>query len=228
MERHLDADLDKIRQEILRMGGEAEAMLQRVMRALLERQSEEAQEVRRLDDRVDSLEIEIDHNIYSVMARQQPTAIDLRFLIAATRIIHEVERVADTAKNIAKSVLKLNEHPPLKPYIDLPRMSDLAREMVRESLDAFTSADADKARAVIDRDQQMDDLYDQVYRELLTFMIEDPKTVTRGLEILNIARNLERAADHAVNIAEDVVFHVEAEDIRHPRDEGANDSAADV
>lgn len=217
MERHLDAELDRIRQQILRMGGEAEAMLQRVIKALVERRSDEAREVRRLDDRVDALEIEIDHSIYSTMARQQPTAVDLRFLIAATRIIHEIERVGDTAKNIAKSVLKLNEQPPLKPYIDLPRMSELAVGMVRESLDAFTTADAAMARAVIERDLKIDELYDQIYRELLTFMIEDPKTVSRGLEILNIARNLERAADHAVNMAEDVVFQVEAADIRHPR-----------
>lgn len=219
MERHVDAELDEIRQQILRMGGEAEEMLQRVTRALVERRSEEAQEVRRLDDRVDELEIEIDHSIYLVMARQQPTAVDLRFLIAATRIIHELERVADTAKNIAKSVLKLNDQPPLKPYIDLPRMSELAVKMVQASLDAFTSGDADMARQVIKSDLRIDELYDQVYRELLTFMIEDPKTVSRGLEILNIARNIERAADHAVNMAEDVVFHVEAADIRHPRDE---------
>lgn len=228
MERQLDADLDRIRQEILRMGGEAEAMLQRVMRSLVDRQSEEAQEVRRLDDRVDALEVEIDHTIYSVMARQQPTAIDLRFLIAATRIIHEVERVADTAKNIAKAVLKLNEQPPLKPYVDLPRMSEITVGMVRDSLDAFTAGDVATAREVIDRDGRIDDLYEQIYRELLTFMMEDPRTVTRGLEILNVARNLERAADHAVNIAEDVVFHVEAKDIRHPRDTDEAEAAVEA
>ena len=219
MERHLDAELDRVRQQILRMGGEAEAMLQRAMQALTDRRSGEAQRVRELDDRVDDLEMRIDNEIFLIMAKQQPTAVDLRFLMAATRIIHELERVADSAKNIAKSVLKLNEQPPLKPYIDLPRMSEIAAGMVRESLDAFTAEDAVKAREVIGRDEAIDGLYKQINRELLTYMMEDPKAVSRGLEIINVARNLERVADHAANIAEDVVFHVEAADIRHPRDD---------
>lgn len=221
MDRHLDAELGRIRQEILRMGGEAEAMLERVMKALLNRDSEEALAVHRADDRVDELEVEIDGSIWAIMARQQPTAVDLRFLIAATRIIHEIERVGDTAKNIAKSVIRLTDEPDLKPYIDLPRMSQLARKMVRESLDAFTRGDSELARAVIETDPELDQLYEQIYRELLTFMLEDPRAVTRGLEILTIARYLERAADHAVNMAEDVVFLVEAEDIRHVRQERA-------
>lgn len=217
MERHLDAELDKVRREILRMGGEAEAMLTRVIQALLDRRSAEAEAVRELDDRVDDLEVRIDGLIYAIMARYQPTAIDLRFLIAATRIIHELERIGDSAKNIARSVLMLNEQPPLKPYIDLPRMSEIATTMVGDSLDAFTTGNAEQARRVIECDESIDRLYEQIHRELLTFMIEDPKTVTRGLAIVDIARNLERVADHAVNIAEDVVFHIEATDIRHPR-----------
>lgn len=215
MERHLDEELGRVRQQILRMGGETESMLERVMQALVERDGDLAREVHRRDRQVDELEIAIDRDIYSIMARQQPTAIDLRFLIAATRIIHELERVGDSAKNIAESVLEINDQPPLKPYVDLPRMSDLAVSMVRDSLDAFTRGDAVKARGVIVRDEQIDDLFDQISRELVTYMVEDPKTITRALEVLQVANNLERVADHATNIAEDVVFLVEATDIRH-------------
>ncbi len=215
MERRLDADLDKVREQILRMGGETESMLERVMIALVERHPEEARAVWDRDKKVDELEVALDRDIFAIMARQQPTAGDLRFLIAATRIIHELERVGDSAKNIAESVLRLCEHPPLKPYVDLPRMSALAVSMVRDSLDAFVGKDAAGARDVVRRDEEIDNLYDQVNRELLTFMLEDPKTINRGLEIIDVARNLERVADHATNIAEDVVFHVEATDIRH-------------
>ena len=215
MERHLDAELDRVRQKILRMGGEAEAMLERVMEALASRHHEEAEAVRLRDRRVDDLEVEIDRDIYGIMARQQPTAVDLRFLIASTRIISELERVGDSAKNIAESVLRIAEQPPFAAIADVPRMGGLAISMLRDSLDAFSEGDPATAREVIVRDEEMDDLFDRVNRDLVPIMVDDPDTIGRALEILQIATNLERAADHATNIAEDVVFLVEAADIRH-------------
>jgi phosphate transport system protein len=143
------------------------------------------------------------------------------------KIVNDLERVADSAVNIAQSVLVLNEEPQLKPYVDLPRLSDLVRQMVRDSLDAFVRRDARLAVSVCRRDDEIDALYKQLFRELLTFMIEDPKAVSRALHLLLIARNLERIADHATNISEDVVYYVEGRDIRHEKALTAAEPAAD-
>ncbi|MGH9464140.1 MAG: phosphate signaling complex protein PhoU, partial [Thermoanaerobaculia bacterium] len=217
MERHLDQDLEQIRQQLLRMGGEVEAMVSGAMQALVDRNVTQAEAIRSHDRDVDRLEKEIDEYCARMLATRQPTASDLRFLVSVMKIVNDLERVGDSAVNIAQSVIVLNEEPQLKPYVDLPRLSDLVRRMVRDSLDAFVRRDARLAVAVCRRDDEIDALYKQLFRELLTYMIEDPQSVNRALHLLLIARNLERIADHATNVSEDVVYYVEGRDIRHEK-----------
>ncbi|MBP1642246.1 MAG: phoU [Acidobacteria bacterium] len=215
MERHRDQDLDKIRQSLLRMGGVVERMIQEAMRALMDRDQPRAQAVIRTDDEVDHLQVETDALCNRMLALQQPTAVDLRFLVATMKIATDLERMGDSAVNVAQAVEVLNQEPPLKPYIDLPRLADLTQSMVRDALDSFVRRDARAALDVCKRDDDVDGLYKQLFRELVTYMIEDPKNITRALHLLLIARNYERIADHATNVAEDVIFYVEGRDIRH-------------
>ena len=215
MERRLDHDLDRVRQTLLRMGGVVEGMVAKATQALLERQTPLSTEVILTDREVDQLEIEIDEACHLILGTKQPTASDLRFLVAVMKINSDLERIGDSAVNIAQSVEQLNEQPPLKPYIDLPHMSELVQAMVRKSLDAFVNRDVDLATEVCRSDDDVDGLYKQIFRELLTYMIEDPKTVSRALHLLLISRNMERIADHATNIAEDVIYYVSGRDIRH-------------
>ena len=215
MERHLDQDLDRVRQMLLKMGGMVEGMVAKATQALLERSSRLCTEVIEGDNEVDQLEIEIDETVHSIMSRKQPIAVDLRFLVAVMKINSDLERIGDSAVNIAQSAEQINDQPPLKPYIDLPHLSELVQKMVRNSLDAFVRRDTQLATEVCGSDDEVDGLYKQIFRELLTYMIEDPKTVSRALHLLLISRNLERIADHATNIAEDVIYYVEGRDIRH-------------
>ncbi|HKH46073.1 MAG TPA: phosphate signaling complex protein PhoU [Thermoanaerobaculia bacterium] len=215
MERHLDQDLDRVRQMLLRMGGMVEGMAAKATQALLERSARLCTEVIEGDHEVDQLEMEIDETCHSILGRKQPTAVDLRFLVAVMKINGDLERIGDSAVNIAQSVEQINDQPPLKPYIDLPHLSELVQKMVRNSLDAFVRKDVQLATEVCGSDDEVDGLYKQIFRELLTYMIEDPKTVSRALHLLLISRNLERIADHATNIAEDVIYYVEGRDIRH-------------
>lgn len=215
MERTIDLDLDNIRQDLLKMGGIVESMIEHAVKSLLERDSDLAENVQREDLEVDKLEKAIDEQCYSVLARYQPTAVDLRFVVAVAKINNDLERMGDSAVNISQAVSILNNEPRLKPYIDLPRISKIVQGMVRDSLDSLVHQNPKLALDVCDRDDQVDGLYKQIFRELLTFMIEDPKAVTRALHLLLIARNLERIADHATNIAEDVIYFVEGRDIRH-------------
>src|SRR6185369_16590555 len=156
-----------------------------------------------------------DEVCHSILGRKQPTAVDLRFLVAVMKINSDLERIGDSAVNIAQSVEQLIDQPPLKPYIDLPHLSELVQAMVRKSLDAFVQRDPGMAADVCRSDDAVDGLYKQLFRELLTYMIEDPRTVSRALHLLLISRNMERIADHATNIAEDVIYYVEGRDVRH-------------
>lgn len=221
MERHFEQDILALREKLLLMGGKVEEMIVGANRALVQRDDDEAKRVRRMDDEVDRLEVELDEQCSEVLVRQQPVARDLRFLVAAMKITNDLERMGDCAVNIAKAVLVINQEPPLKPYIDLPRMSVLAGEMVRDSLDAFLQQDSDLAREIVVRDKEVDDLYRQLFRELLTFMIEKPANVSRALHLLMVARNYERIGDHATNVAEDIVYLVEGEEIRHTEPKAA-------
>jgi phosphate transport system protein len=205
---------------LLRMGGMVEEMVAKATQALVDRSSRLCTEVIDGDNQVDQLEMEIDELSHSILGRRQPTAVDLRFLVAVMKINSDLERIGDSAVNIAQSVEQINEQPPLKPYIDLPHLSQLVQKMVRNSLDAFVNKDTRLATEVCESDDEVDGLYKQIFRELLTYMIEDPKTVSRALHLLLIARNMERIADHATNIAEDVIYYVEGRDIRHSTSQG--------
>ena len=215
MERQLDQDLDRIRQNLLRMGGLVEGMIAGAMQSLVERDAAHAEAVIASDRAVDQMEKELDEDCSLVLALRQPTASDLRFLVAVMKMATDLERMGDSAVNIAEAVEVINREPPLKPYIDLPRLDEITRAMVRDSLDSFVHRDSAAALAVCRRDDEVDGLYKQLFRELLTYMIESPQNVSRALHLLLIARNLERIADHATNVAEDVIFFVEGRDIRH-------------
>ena len=215
MEIHLDQELYQIRQRLLEMGGRVEEMIAGAMSSLTERDSEQAQRIVEEDRLVDRLEKALDEACISIMATRQPTAGDLRFLVAVMKIVNDLERMGDSAKNIAQAAIIINQEAPLKPYIDLPHMARLARQMVHESLDSFVQRNAGLAREVWKRDDEIDALYHQLFRELLTYMIEDPKKAPRALYLLLVAHNLERIADHATNVCEDVVYYVEGQDMRH-------------
>jgi len=215
MERPLDQQTEKIRQDLLRMGGLVEQMIAKANRALVERDEAAVREILEQDHEVDRLEIDLDEACMHTLVRHQPAAVDLRFLVAVMKIVNDLERMGDSAVNIAQSVEKLNQEPPLKPYIDLPEMSRLVRDMVRQALDAFVRRDAALAEAVLKGDDEVDGRYKQIFRELVTYMAEDVKNVSRCLHLLLVTRNLERIADHATNIAEDVIYYVEGRDVRH-------------
>jgi phosphate transport system protein len=227
MERALDQMLERIRQDLLRMGALVEQMVARANQALVERDETAIREVIERDLEVDRLEIDLDERCMQTLVRHQPTAIDLRFVVMVMKIVNDLERMGDSAVNIVQSVDHLNREPPLKPYIELPELSRMAREMVRRSLDSFVERDAAEAWEVCRTDDQVDARYKQLFRELLTYMIEDPKTVSRCLHLLLIARNLERIADHATNVAEDVIYYVEGRDVRHAVARGVADGDAD-
>ena len=216
MERRLDHDLDRIQQHLLRMGGSVEEMVARASQAVLDRNAVVAREVIRKDSEVDAMELAIDDSCHSVLSRRQPLAGDLRFLVAVMKINSDLERIGDSAVNIAQSVEQILALPPLALALQLPELSRMVQAMVRDSLDSFVRRDARLAREVCARDDEVDGLYKQTFKELLDSMVADPRTVGQALHLLLIARNLERIADHATNICEDVIYCVEGQDIRHP------------
>jgi phosphate transport system protein len=215
MERHFDRELEALKQALLRMAGLAEQSVGHALRALTARDDELARSSDAADDELDRLQIEIDDRSIKLLALRQPTARDLRFITMAMKISTDLERIGDLAVNISQCALELNREPLLKPLIDIPRMADLAMGMIRDALDAFVYAKPEVARAVIQRDEKVDQLNRQLQRELTSFMIEDPHTITRALNLTRVAQNLERIGDHATNIAEDIVYMCEARDIRH-------------
>ena len=215
MPRHFHEELEALKQTLLAMGGLVEDQIRRVTRALLERDDAVAQGVIERDRQVNAYDVEIDEQCVSLLALHQPAAGDLRFITTAMKIVTDLERIGDQAVNIAQRVLELNREPQLKPYIDLPRMAERAQRMVKESLDAFVARDTALARQVCGEDAEVDALKEQIFRELLTFMMEDPRTIPRAIRVILISRFLERVADHATNIAEMVVYLVEGKMVRH-------------
>lgn len=215
MERPIDLELKKLKEQLLSMAGEVEQQLSLAVRSLVERDSPAAQEVIAADERVDWREKEVDRTAVEIIVRERPLASDLRLVITATKIAPDLERVGDHAVNIAEQALVLNRMPPLKPFVTLPRMADIAKEMLRQALTAYVEHDASLARQVIARDDVVDALHEEVFRELLTYMLGDPQTIPRALALILISRSLERIADQATNIAEQVVYLVEGQDIRH-------------
>jgi phosphate transport system protein len=215
MHRHFDDELKDLKSKLLRMGGMVEDQIQGSLRALVERDSALARRVIDNDHQINALDVEVDEDCLRLLALQQPTARDLRFVTTAMKISTELERMSDLSENISERAIELNEEPQLKPYIDIPRMAEWALQMVREALDAFVRSDAELARKVCADDDFIDDLTEQLFRELLSFMLENPATITRAIRITFIAKYLERIADHATNVAELVVYMVEGKIIRH-------------
>ncbi|PYQ24479.1 MAG: phosphate transport system regulatory protein PhoU [Acidobacteria bacterium] len=216
MERHhFEEELQALKNRLLTMGALVEERVHQAVRSLIDRRLDEAEAVIAADKEVNDLQIDIDDRCLKLLATQSPLAIDLRLITAAMKINADLERIGDQAVNIAENVIKLLPQPPLKPLIDIPRMAELAQQMTRDALDAFVKKDPALARDVLRRDDEVDSLKDQVFRELLTYMMADPGTIQRALSLILISRNIERIADHATNIAEDVIFLVEAKDVRH-------------
>jgi phosphate transport system protein len=215
--RQFDKQLDELKKKLIHMAALAETMIDQTIRELVTRDERAAEKVPQYEEELNRLQIEIDEDALHLLATQQPVANDLRFILTATKINSQLERIGDLAINITENVHVLAGQPPLKPLIDIPRMADLARQMVRGSLDAFVADDTAAAQKVILTDDQVDALKDQVLRELLTYMIGDPKTIERALALILISRHLERIADHATNIAEAVIYMIQGRDVRHPR-----------
>src|SRR6266705_1679997 len=216
MERHhFEEELQALKNRLLTMGALVEERVHQAVRSLIDRRLDEAEAVIAADKEVNDLQIDIDDRCLKLLATQSPLAVDLRLITAAMKINADLERIGDQAVNVAENVIKLLPQPPLKPLIDIPRMAELAQQMTRDALDAFVKKDPALARDVLRRDDEVDSLKDQVFRELLTYMMADPGTIQRALSLILISRNIERIADHATNIAEDVIFLVEAKDVRH-------------
>lgn len=216
MERHhFEGELQGLRNQLLTMGGLVEERVHRAVQALINRREDDASRVIAQDNEINDLQMDIDDRCLKLLATQTPLAVDLRLITSAMKINADLERIGDQAVNIAESALVLIPQPPLKPLIDIPRMAAIAEKMIRDALDAFVKRDPELARDVLRRDDEVDELKDQVFRELLTYMMADPGTIQRALSLVLISRNLERIADHATNIAEDVIFIMEARDVRH-------------
>jgi len=215
MLHHFDTELDGLKQKLLAMASHAETAINDAMRALLERNHDLALQVKTNDKVLDQFEIEIDDLAIHLLAKA-PLASDLRLITVAMKISQNLERVGDEAAKIAKRARDLSQEPPLKPVTDIPAMAALALEMLKGSLDSFVSHDPVTARALIPRDKEVDRLNKQVHRELAHQMVADPETITRCLNLMIVSKSLERIADHATNIAEEVVYLCEAQDIRHP------------
>jgi phosphate transport system protein len=215
MQRHIDLELGELKDDLVRMAALAETAIGLSIKALVSRDAGMADRVIASDDAINTLEVEIDERCLRTMALYQPEARDLRFLAMALKINNDLERMGDQAVNIAERTLELLQEPLLKPLIDIPRMAELAQRMVKDSLDAFVRQDVELARSVCRRDDEVDRYDDQLFRELLTYMMEDPKAITRSVNLILVSRHLERIADHATNIAEDVVYLVQGRTIKH-------------
>jgi phosphate transport system protein len=218
METRFQQELNQLKEHLLRMAGLAEQAISNAIEALVKRDTGLAEKTIAEDERINEMELIIDDWCLRLLALHQPMAADLRFIASAMRINTELERIGDQAVNIAERVMALNQEPQLKPYIDIPRMAEITQSMVKDVLDAFVRRDAQLARSVCERDDQVDGLNDQVFRELLTYMLSDPKTITRAVHLILVSRCLERIADHATNIAEGVIFMVKALVIKHHAD----------
>jgi len=216
MERHFERSLEELKERLLWMGSLAERSLHQAVHAVLDADEKLAQEVLREENAINELQIEIDDRVVQLLALQQLMAADLRFVLAIARINNDLERIGDQAVNIAQGALRILRHPRVKPYVDLPRMSELAEEMVRDALNAVVRRDVELAQKVLASDDQVDHYRDQIFRELLTYMMGDSSVVFPAFELILVAKNLERIGDHATNIAEDVIYLVQGQDIRHP------------
>jgi phosphate transport system protein len=213
--RHFQEDLDDLKSRLLRMGGLAEEQVRLAAKALVDRDRDLIEAVLTGDDPLNALHIDIDRRAFTLLALHQPMAADLRAIVAAVKINTDLERVGDLAVNITEAAQRYLSSPPVKELIDVPLMATIAQAMLRDALDSFVRSDTALAQHVLDEDDRLDGLKTQIFRELLTHMMQDPTTIEPALELILISRHLERIGDHATNIAEDVIFIVSARDVRH-------------
>ena len=216
--RHFDIEIEHLKELLLRMGAMVEEAISDSIRALLERDTAIAQRVIDNDTEIDRMELEIDQHTIELIAMMQPAAVDLRFVAAAMKITPELERVADLAVDVCERAIELNREPPLKPLMDIPRLARITQDMVRQSLDAFVRRDPVLAREVIARDDEVDMLTEQSFRELLTYMLEDSRNISRAIRLTFIGKYFERMADGATNICEMIVYLAEGKVIKHQHD----------
>lgn len=216
MERHFEHDLEELKERLLWMGSLAERAVHQSVQAVLEADEKLARSVLDEEPVINELQKEIDDRVVQLLALYQLMATDLRFVLAVSRINNDLERIADQAVNISQAAMRVIRHPRVKPYVDLPRMSEIAEEMVRDSLNALVHKDVELAKTVLARDDEVDNLRDQIFRELLSYMMGDSAVVFPAFELILVAKNLERIGDHATNIAEDVIYMVAGSDVRHP------------
>ena len=226
METHYQQELNKLKEHLLKMAGLAERAIRNGVEALMNRDTPLAEKTIAADRAINQMEILIDEECLKLLALHQPMAADLRFITSAMRINTELERIGDQAVNVAERAVSLNQEPQLKPYIDIPRMAEITQSMVKDVLDAFVNADADLARSVCERDDQVDALNNQVFRELLTYMMADSSAISRSVHLIIVSHCLERIADHATNIGEGVIFMAKALVIKHHADTKAETQTA--
>jgi phosphate transport system protein len=213
---HFREELEALQMQLLAMGGLAEERVRAAVEGLVSRDADIIENVRRGDEPVNQFQLDVDNRAFRLLALHQPMATDLRQIVAALKINVDLERVGDLAVNIAEAAQRYITHPPVKKLIDIPVMGDIAQAMLRDSLDAYVRRDTALAQRVLNEDDRLDGLKTQVFRELLTYMLQDPSTVEPALDLILISRHLERIGDHATNVAEDVIFMVSALDVRHP------------
>ena len=218
--RHFQDELEQLKTRLLEMGGLAEEQVRLAVKGLVDRDRDLIGRVLVGDEPLNALHIEIDGRCFTLLALHQPMAVDLRAIVSAVKINTDLERVGDLAVNIAEAALRYTQHPPVKKLIDIPRMATIAQSMLRDSLDAFVRQDVRLAQQVLDEDDKLDELKTQIFRELLTYMLQDAQTIEPALDLILVSRHLERIGDHATNIAEDVIFIVSAKDVRHHAAEG--------
>ena len=218
-QRYLDEELKRLDEKLLKMAMLVEEAISRAVKALVQRDAKIADSVIRADAAINMLEVEIEESCLKLLALQQPFAIDLRFIASVLKINNDLERIGDQAVNIAERTLDLLKQPLLKPLTDIPKMATLAQKMVKDSLDAFVKRDSKLARDVCKQDDEVDDLNDRIFRELLTYMMKDSHTIERAIDLILVGRHLERIADHATNICEDVIYLVNGKTIKHHLDE---------
>jgi phosphate transport system protein len=217
--RHFEDQLQELKGRLVTMGTAAESMIERAVKSLLERDGARLPEVFRTEQQVNELHIEVDERVINLIALHHPVATDLRTAVMCSKIAGELERIGDQAVNICQNTTELLRYPPLKPLIDIPLMAEIARRMLRESLDAFVRLDATLAQRVLNTDDEVDAFKNQIFRELLTYMMSDPGTIPRALALILISRNLERVGDHATNVAEEVIYAAQGRDVRHHHEE---------
>ena len=227
MQRHFVEELEALKTNLIKMGSFAEESIARSIRALLERDAELAREIIAQDERINAMEIEIGDAIVDLLALQQPVATDLRFILAALKINNDLERIGDHAVNIAESALKYAGMEPVKPFVDMPKMAQVTKAMLRDSIDAFIHADSAKARSVLISDDTIDDLNRKIVGELVALMRAEPVLIEQALDLIRVSRNLERVADLSTNIAEEVVFVAEAHVVKHHAEEKPSPQSRD-